>query len=228
MLDIISDIISKLSFLFILHVTGAGKFPSPLNEKEERELIEKLLNGDEDAGDKLVEHNLRLVAHIVKKYFATGADPDDLISVGTIGLIKAVRTFRPEKASKLSAYAARCIDNEIRMYFRSVRKSSRDISINEEIDSDSEGNALTLMDIMAADDTIIDDIDYKIKQEKLGEYIKRVLTPRERLIIKLRYGLDGREPLAQREVASILKISRSYVSRIEKKALEKLHDAYES
>lgn len=227
MFDILSEIAGRLSFLFILHVIGAGQFPAPLSEKEEKKCLEDLMNGDQSAGDRLVEHNLRLVAHIVKKYYATGADPDDLISVGTIGLIKAVRTFRPEKAPRLSSYAARCIDNEILMYFRSLKKNSRDISFNEQIDQDSEGNALTLMDIMATDDTIVDDLDTKLRCEKLSEYINTRLTPRERLIIRLRYGLDGGDALAQREVASILKISRSYVSRIEKKALEKLRECYE-
>lgn len=227
LLDLLSDIIGRLSFFWILHVTGAGKFPAPLSPQEEKRYLEAFAAGDESAGDKIVEHNLRLVAHIVKKYYATGIDPDDLVSVGTIGLIKAVRTFRPEKAPRLSSYASRCIDNEILMYFRSLKKSSRDISINEEIDSDSEGNALTLMDILATDDTIVDDIEDNVRKEKLSLFIRECLTPRERLIIRLRYGLDGREPLAQREVASILKISRSYVSRIEKRALAKLRERYE-
>ena len=228
MLNIFSDLISRISFLFILHVTGAGQFPKPLSDEEERECIEKYLQGDRKAGDKLIEHNLRLVAHIVKKYYAAGADPDDLVSIGTIGLIKAINTFRPDKSIRLSSYASRCIDNEILMYFRSIKKTSRDISINEEIDSDSDGNALTLSDIMAVDDTIIDDLDIKLKTEKLADHIKSVLSPREQLIIRLRYGLDGREPLTQREVAVLLKISRSYVSRIEKRALQLLKECYEA
>lgn len=227
MFDLLSDIVSRISFLFILHVTGAGHFPKPLSDEEERVCLEKYLAGDQSAGNKLVEHNLRLVAHIVKKYYATGADPDDLISIGTIGLIKAVRTFRPDKNIRLSGYASRCIDNEILMYFRSIKKSARDISVNEEIDSDSDGNALTLMDIMAVDDTIIDDLDRKIKTESLSRYIEETLTPREKRIINLRYGLDGRQPLTQREVADLLNISRSYVSRIEKKALLELRNRYE-
>ena len=227
MLEILSDLIGRISFLFILHVTGAGQFPRPLSEAEEKECLEKWMAGDSDAGDKLVEHNLRLVAHIVKKYYATGADPDDLVSIGTIGLIKAIRTFRPDKSIRLSSYASRCIDNEILMYFRSARKSARDISINEEIDSDADGNALTLMDIMSADDTIVDDLDTKLKSECLRQYMDEVLSSREKQIILLRYGLDGREPLAQREVAALLGISRSYVSRIEKKALTALRRRYE-
>lgn len=227
MLEILSELIGRLSFLFILHVKGAGQFPRPLSEKEENECIEEYLKGDQSAGDNLVEHNLRLVAHIVKKYYKAGADPDDLVSIGTIGLIKAIRTFRPDKGIRLSSYASRCIDNEILMYFRSARKSSKDISINEQIDSDSDGNALTLMDTMAVDDTIVDDLDIKMKSEKLEKYIEEELGEREKLIIRMRYGLDGRDPLTQREVASLLNISRSYVSRIEKKALSALRRRYE-
>ena len=227
MLELLSDLIGRISFLFILHVTNTGQFPRPLSEKEENECVRLFLEGDSDAGDKLVEHNLRLVAHIVKKYYATGADPDDLVSIGTIGLIKAIRSFRPDKGIRLSSYASRCIDNEILMYFRSARKSAKDVSINEEIDSDSDGNALTLMDIMAVEDTIVDDLDVKIKSEHLDEYIREELTERERRIIRLRYGLDGKKPLTQREAAAFLGISRSYVSRIEKKALCALRKRYE-
>ena len=126
MLELLSDLIGRISFLFILHVTNTGQFPRPLSEKEENECVRLFLEGDSDAGDKLVEHNLRLVAHIVKKYYATGADPDDLVSIGTIGLIKAIRSFRPDKGIRLSSYASRCIDNEILMYFRSARKSAKE------------------------------------------------------------------------------------------------------
>lgn len=227
MFELLSDMLSRISFLFILHVTGTGKFPRPLSDEEERKYLERLAGGDASAGDVLVEHNLRLVAHIVKKYYATGADPDDLVSIGTIGLIKAVRSFRPDKNIRLSSYASRCIENEILMYFRSTRKSAKDISFNEEIDSDSDGNALTLMDLLAVDDSLIEDLDKKIMTEKLAEFVREKLTPREQLIIRLRYGLDGSEPLTQREVAVLLDISRSYVSRIEKHALQQLKKCYE-
>ena len=227
MLGMLSELIGKISFLFILHVTSSGQFPKPLTEAQEKEYLEKYRMGDDNAGDMLIEHNLRLVAHIVKKYYATGADPDDLVSIGTIGLIKAIRSFDPGKGVRLSGYASRCIDNEILMYFRSIRKSARDISVNEEIDSDSDGNALTLMDVMAAEDTIVEDLDVKLKKEKLSRYMKESLTPRERLIIRLRYGLGNEHPLTQREVASVLKISRSYVSRLEKRALKILRGRYE-
>lgn len=225
---ILSELLGKISFLFILHVTGAGAFPKPLSDEEEKMYLQKANDGDSAARNKLVEHNLRLVAHIVKKYYGTGADPDDLVSIGTIGLIKAINTFNANKNIRLSSYASRCIENEILMYFRGTKKTSLDISMNEEIDSDSDGNALTLMDVMSADDSIVEDLDIKIKSEQLPVYIKETLTPREQLIIKLRYGLDGKEPLTQREVAALLKISRSYVSRIEKKALQSLRKRYEN
>lgn len=226
MFEFLGELLSKISLLFILHVTGGGAFPKPLSESEEEKYLSLARHGDISARNILVEHNLRLVAHIVKKYYGTGADQDDLVSVGTIGLIKAINTFKADKNIRLSSYASRCIENEILMYFRGAKKNSLDVSINEEIDSDSDGNALTLMDIMATDDSIVEDLDTKIKIEKLPKYIES-LTPREKLIIRLRYGLDGRNALAQREVAKMLKISRSYVSRIEKRALEKLRKRYE-
>ena len=227
MLEFLSGLIDKISFLFILHVKGAGQFPKPLSEKEERKTLDRYISGDKNAGDILVEHNLRLVAHIVKKYYSAGVDPDDLVSIGTIGLMKAIQTFSPDKSIRLSSYAARCIENEILMYFRSTKKTARDISINEEIDSDADGNSLTLMDTMAVDDTLIDDLEKKKKKECLRQYIDEVLSDRERQIINFRYGLDGKEPLAQREIADLLGISRSYVSRIEKKALQRLRKKYD-
>ncbi|WBY64182.1 MAG: RNA polymerase sigma factor [Thermocaproicibacter melissae] len=208
---------------FVLHVTGSGSFPRPLTAAEEKDCLERMKHGDESAKAELIEHNLRLVAHIIKKYYSNSADQDDLISIGTIGLIKAVNTFDSSKGIRLSSYAARCIANEVLMYFRSTRKSAQDISINEPIDTDKDGNALTLMDIMSSDDDILEHLDYKIKSEQLRRYITDTLSPREQRIIRLRYGLDDREPLTQREVAQELGISRSYVSRIEKKALMTLY-----
>lgn len=213
-------------FFLVLHVTGSGSFPRPLSAQEERDCLERMHRGDKSARNELVEHNLRLVAHIIKKYYSSSAEQDDLISIGTIGLIKAVNTFDSSKGIRLSSYAARCIENEVLMYFRSAKKNAQDVSINEPIDTDKDGNALTLMDIMAADDNILDNIDYKIKSEQLRTYIAEVLTPREQTIIRLRYGLDGNEPLTQREVAQRLGISRSYVSRIEKKSLAALHQRF--
>lgn len=226
-LELIFGLLSRLSMIFILHVTGAGAFPRPLREEEEQRLIKSAGEGDMKARNKLVEHNLRLVAHIVKKYYNTGADPDDLVSIGTIGLIKAINTFNAGKNIRLSSYASRCIENEILMYFRGTKKNALDVSMNEEIDSDADGNSLTLSDVMAVEDSIVDDLDLKMKVECLSGFIKECLTPREALIIRMRYGLDDKKPLTQREVASALKISRSYVSRIEKKALLKLKKRYE-
>ena len=218
--------LSNLLFV-ILHVTGSGSFPRPLTAKEEREYLERFQNGDMEARSKLIEHNLRLVAHIIKKYYSSQSDQDDLVSIGTIGLIKAVNTFDSSKGIRLSSYAARCIENEVLMFFRNGKKSAQDVSMNEPIDTDKEGDTLTLMDVMSTEDNIVDNLDIKIKSEQLKKYLVEVLTPRERIIIELRYGLNGSRPLTQREVAQRLKISRSYVSRIEKKALLTLRKRFE-
>ncbi len=214
-------IFSSITFL-ALHVTNSNSFPKPLSEKEEKAYLKKLQQGDKKARNKLIEHNLRLVAHIVKKYYTSNVDQDDLVSIGTIGLIKAVDSFNCNKGIKLSSYAARCIENEILMFFRNSKKSAQDISINEPIDTDKDGNALTLIDVLATEDTMIDNIDTKIKAEKIKKYIDLYLNERERKIIKLRYGINGKIPLTQREVATNMNISRSYVSRIEKKAIDTL------
>lgn len=198
---------------FILHVTGTGSFPRPLTPAEERDCLDRLRLGDPTARSKLVEHNLRLVAHIIKKYYAANSDQDDLISIGTIGLIKAVNTFDPDKNIKLSSYAARCIENEILMHFRAGRKNAQDISMNEPIESDKDGNALTLSDVLASEDNICDNLEAKIRAEHLYAFLKSALSPRERQVVELRYGLCNRLPLTQREVADRLDISRSYVSR---------------
>lgn len=212
---------------FILHVSNPGSFPRALSQKEETELLDRYRNGDDEARKLLIEHNLRLVAHVVKKYYDTNFDSDDLISIGTIGLIKAISSFNENKGTKLATYAARCIENEILMYFRAQKKTSLDVFINDPIDTDKEGNALTLLDVIASDFSMVDDIDTRLKIRKLREFLKTALNDRERKIIILRYGLGGKPPLPQREVAKRLQISRSYVSRIEKKALEKLYDKYE-
>ena len=213
---------------FILHVCGSGSFPKPLSEKQEKEYLERAANGDNEARNKLVEHNLRLVAHIIKKYYGVQTEQDDLLSIGTIGLIKAINTFKPDKNIRLSSYASRCIENEILMHFRSVKKSAQDVSLNETIDTDNDGNPLTLMDIMAVDDTILDDLDRKLNSRKLGQFIREELSGREKTVILLRYGLGGTEPLTQKEIAKQLGISRSYVSRIETKALKKLKKRFDS
>lgn len=219
-MDILS-IISNMLCL-ILHVTDTDSFPKPLSKKEEKELLERMSQGDDYARKKLIEHNLRLVAHIVKKYYANYSDQDDLISIGTIGLIKGINSFKCDKGTKLATYCARCIENEILMYFRNSRKLSQEISFNDPIDTDSEGNPLTLMDIIAVDDTIIEDIDTKNKLIKLVAVIDGIENQRDKTIIIKRYGLDGNKPLTQKEIAKELNISRSYVSRIEKKILEQI------
>ena len=222
------DILSLFSNLlvFLLHVTNAESFPPPLSKKEEAEEIEKMINGDKTAKDKLIKHNLRLVAHIIKKYYATYSDQDDLISIGTIGLIKGINSFKPEKGTKLATYVSRCIENEILMYFRNIKKTSQDISFSEPIDVDNEGNPLTLIDIISVDDTIFDDIDTKEKLVKVLDIINNISNRREKLIIIKRYGLDGSRPLTQKEVAKELKISRSYVSRIEKRIIETIRSEF--
>ena len=213
---------------FILHVCGSGSFPKPLSEKQEREYLKQFANGNLDARNKLVEHNLRLVAHIIKKYYGVQSEQDDLVSIGTIGLIKAINTFNPNKNIRLSSYASRCIENEILMHFRNSKKSSQDISLNETIDTDKDGNPLTLLDIMSVDDNIPDNLDLKLNSKKLGQFIGEELDERERKIIVMRYGLNGNEPMTQKDVAKLLDISRSYVSRIETKALKKIKKRFET
>lgn len=227
MLDILGMLGQYVCF-FILHVCGSGSFPKPLSEKQEREYLEQFANGNLDARNKLVEHNLRLVAHIIKKYYGVQSEQDDLVSIGTIGLIKAINTFNPNKNIRLSSYASRCIENEILMHFRNSKKSSQDISLNETIDTDKDGNPLTLLDIMSVDDNILDNLDLKLNSKKLGQFIGEELDERERRIIVMRYGLNGNEPMTQKDVAKLLDISRSYVSRIETKALKKLRKRFET
>lgn len=222
-----------LSFLgqyvcfFLLHVCGNGSFPKPLSAKQEKEYLIKASEGDINARNTLVEHNLRLVAHIIKKYYSTQNDQDDLVSIGTIGLIKAINTFDINKNIKLSSYASRCIENEILMHFRNIRKTSQDISLNEAIDTDKDGNPLSLMDVLSVDDNILESIDTKLNKNKLFSYIDSELDDREKQVIILRYGLNGEKPMPQREIAKILGVSRSYISRIETKALKTLRKKYE-
>ena len=204
---------------FALHLTASGSFPRPLTVTQERECLQKIKEGDQQARDYFIEHNLRLVAHIIKKYYASYKEQEDLISIGTIGLIKAVGTFDSNKGIRFATYASRCIENEILMHFRGRKKYAQDLYIQDPIDVDTDGNALTLMDIMAQDGDILEDVDRKLKGDRLHSYINQALDAREQQVIRLRYGLDGKAPMAQREVAALLGISRSYVSRIEKKAV---------
>lgn len=214
------------SLLLSLHLAGnPGSFPKPLSAEEERDCLDRLAKGDMDARNTLVEHNLRLVAHIVKKYYAQESEQDDLISIGTIGLIKGISSFKPEKNTRLATYAARCIENEILMYFRSRRKTQNEVSLSDTLDTDDDGNSLNLMDVVGVDDTMYADLQDRDDCIRVRELVGEVLTPREREIITLRYGLTGQMPRTQRELAAKLGISRSYVSRIEKRALEKLEEA---
>lgn len=212
---------------FALHLSSPNLFPKPLPKKEEKELIEKMLHGDEAAKNRLIEHNLRLIVHIIKKYYANYSEQDDLISIGTIGLIKGINSFRPDKSVRLATYCSKCIENEILMYFRSAKKRSLDISMNDPIDTDCEGNPLTLADIIYTEDTIVDDIHEKSNTIKLRKLINEIENEREKTIIILRYGMNGNEPMTQQEVADILGISRSYVSRIETKVLAMLRKKLE-
>ena len=204
---------------------GTGSFPRPLKAEEERECLERWAQGDLEARNKLVEHNLRLVAHIAKKYFNQAGDQDDLISIGTIGLIKGISTFKPDKKVRLATYASRCIENEILMYFRSRKKLQSEVSLADTLESAGEGGGLSLMDVIAVDDTMLEELDARDAQQKVRRCVNACLTPRERTIIVQRYGLDNRPPRTQREVAARCGISRSYVSRLEKRALEKLEEA---
>lgn len=222
------NFLGQYIFTFILHICGNGKFPKPLSEDKEKEYLLKSKNGDIKARNILVEHNLRLVAHIIKKYYAVNVDQDDLVSIGTIGLIKAINTFDMGKNIKLSSYASRCIENEILMHFRNLKKSSQNVSLEDAVDIDKDGNTLKLMDLLSIDDDFADNLDKKLNLQKINKYLTETLTKRELQIINLRYGLNGSKPLTQREVSSIMNISRSYVSRIEKKALEKLKARYDT
>ena len=210
------------SLFLSLRLTGnPGSFPRPLPPEEERACLERWAQGDLEARNRLVEHNLRLVAHIIKKYYTQADNQEDLISIGTIGLIKAVNTFRADRGIKLATYASRCIENEILMYFRGRKKTAGDISLEEPLDTDRDGNSLTLMELVSDEEDIISRLDIAIKAEKLRE-VFGVLDRREQTVLRLRYGLCNRLPMTQREVAGRLGISRSYVSRLEKHAIERL------
>ena len=217
----LSAIIEFLRGLLVLAgCVGAGGFPPKLSAEEEAELIKRLGAGDEEAKNRLIEGNLRLVAHIAKKYRAAGRDPDDLISIGSIGLIKAVSTFSPEKGKSLASYAGRCIENEILMSIRAERKRRGEVSLDAPIGVDRDGNEMTIADILGTDeDSVFGATLAGVRAEQIRNAVDSLLEGREKAVIMLRYGLDGGEPLPQRETARLIGISRSYVSRIDKKAM---------
>lgn len=204
---------------------GTGTFPRPLKAEEERECLERFAQGDMEARNKLIEHNLRLVAHIIKKYYTANGDQDDLISIGTIGLIKGISTFKADKNVRLATYASRCIENEILMYFRAQKKLQGEVSLSDSIDGEVENNSLSLMDVIRVDDNMLEELDARDACARVRRCVASCLDERENMIITLRYGLNDRPPLTQREIAARCGISRSYVSRIEKKALKKLEEA---
>ena len=210
------------SILLMLRIAPGDSFPKPLSRAEEQEYLARWARGDVEARNLLVEHNLRLVAHIMKKYYTQTDDVDDLISIGTIGLIKGVNTYKPEKGVRLATYASRCIENEILMHFRSRKKSAGDVSLSDALEVDGDGSGLSIMDVVAQEDDMAERIGNAELCQELLRSIETSLTKREAKIIRLRYGLDGAAPMTQKETAQLCGISRSYVSRIEKKALEKL------
>lgn len=214
------------SLLYSLQLQ-TGSFPKPLTAEEERLYLQRSAEGDMEARNILIERNLRLVAHIMKKYYAQVSDQEDLISIGTIGLIKAVSTFDTSKGARLATYAARCVENEILMYFRSQRKSAQDVSLSDYIETGSDGAALSLMDVISEEDDLLEQVTTREAVRQLWQVMDSTLTEQERQVIVLRYGLDGEKPKRQREVAKVCGISRSYISRIEKRALEKLRAGLE-
>ena len=201
---------------------STGSFPKPLTPEEEQHYLALSAQGDLEARNILIERNLRLVAHIMKKYYAQTADQEDLISIGTIGLIKGITTFDASKGARLATYAARCVENEILMYFRSQKKSSQDVSLSDYIETGTDGAALALMDVVSDDEDLLEQVSTRQDLKKLCKAVDQVLTQQERQVIVARYGLGGGTPMRQREVAKLTGISRSYVSRIEKRALQKL------
>ena len=216
-----------LGSLFYSLQLHSGSFPKPLSEEEETYYLALAAKGDLEARNVLVERNLRLVAHVMKKYYAQTADQEDLISIGTIGLMKGVTTFDPSKGTRLATYAARCVENEILMYFRAQRKSAQDVSLSDYIDTGTDGAPLELMDVISEERDLLEELTNREAGVLVRRAVETCLTEQERQVIRLRYGLDGEEPLRQRQVAERTGISRSYVSRIEKRALEKLRSALE-
>ena len=213
MLSVLALLLFQGNFFTLRMNTGTGSFPRPLKPEEERVFLEQAAQGDMAARNKLIEHNLRLVAHIVKKYYTQTGDVDDLISIGTIGLIKAVNTYRADKKIKLTTYAARCIENEILMYLRKTRKLAGEVSLSETLDTDGDGSNLSILDLIRVEDDMLEELDTRVACRKVRVCVEQVLEERERQVIVGRYGLDGKPPRTQREIAAQCGISRSYVSR---------------
>ena len=220
-------LISKFTHM-ILGISTPQSFPPPLGKEEETQCFIAATGGDDEARNRLILHNLRLVAHIVRKYYPSAKNQEDLISIGSIGLVKAVDSFRVENGARFATYAAKCIQNEILMYFRSQKKLCTEVSLGETIDVDRDGNPLTYIDIVCSDENVAEEVEIKIRIEKALRLVETVLTEREKQIIIMRYGLYGTRSATQREIASMLGISRSYVSRIEKSALSKLADGFKN
>lgn len=218
----LSAAVLMISMFYALRLDLPSSFPKPLSHKEERYYLERASKGDAAARNILIERNLRLVAHIMKKYYTAASDQEDLISIGTIGLMKGIETFNPDKGARLATYAARCVENEILMYFRSQRKNASEISLSDDLETGKDGTSLSVQDVVASEEDLFENYSRKETYRKLYEAMKRTLTPRERTVIELRYGLGNQEAHRQQDVAKALGISRSYVSRIEKHALEKL------
>lgn len=206
---------------------NTGSFPKPLSPQQERTYLELAQSGDLEARNILIEHNLRLVAHVMKKYYAQSGDQEDLISIGTIGLMKGINSFDPSKGARLATYAARCVENEILMHFRAQRKSAQDVSLSDYIETGTDGAPLQLMDVISEEGDLLEQVCNRELAQQLRQAMDTCLTAQEQQVIRLRYGLDGQPPQRQREVAQATGISRSYVSRIEKRALEKLRRALE-
>ena len=221
-MHMLSAVWLMLSTLLYSLQLNTGSFPKPLTEEEERHYLKEAQKGNLDARNVLIERNLRLVAHIMKKYYSQTADQEDLISIGTIGLIKGISTFDPDKGARLATYAARCVENEILMYFRSQKKSALDVSLSDYIETGADGAPLQLMDVISEESDLLEQVALQEITLQLRTAVSKCLTEQEQKIITLRYGLDGTQPMRQREVAQVTGISRSYISRIEKRALEKL------
>lgn len=221
------ELLKNLIF-FALHIENNTVFPKPLSKKEEEECFRRMAEGDKTAKNMLIEHNLRLVAHIIKKYASQNSEQDELISIGTIGLIKAVSTFDYTKGARFATYASRCIENEILMNFRAQKKTAGNLYINEPVETDKDGNTLTLLDLMDDGEDIHEQVDLLIRSRQLYQFLDKCLDKRELEIIVYRYGLYGSRPHTQNEVAEKLNISRSYVSRLEKKAIGKLKKMYDT